>query len=73
MVVTALPAKPESRLSAPSSASMNASAFFSASSEIADGSAAAAGLASSAIVPSARRSLPASAPHATTRTAAEYP
>ena len=45
---------PERRLIAPSSASMNSSAFFSAASEMPDGSAAVADLAPSVIVPHTR-------------------
>src|ERR1044072_5022761 len=50
-VVVTLPASPDRRLNAPSSASMNSSAFFNASCEIACGSAPAASLASSAPLP----------------------
>ena len=53
MVVTTLPAVPARRLIAPSSASMNSSAFLSAASEMPGGSPASTGMSPSAIVPPA--------------------
>src|SRR5256885_728942 len=53
MVMVTFPATPDRRLSAPSSASMNSSAFFSAASEMPGGSPARAGLFPSPIVPPA--------------------
>src|SRR3954469_3584823 len=52
-VVATLPAVPDSRLSAPSSASMNSSAFFSAASEMPGGSPARAGILSDIVPPPA--------------------
>src|SRR5258705_5471273 len=52
-VVVKFPAKPDRRLRAPSSASMNCSAFFSAASEMPGGSPARAGIFPSPIVPPA--------------------
>jgi hypothetical protein len=54
MVVTTLPAVPERRLIAPSSASMNSSAFFSAASEMPGGSPASAGMLSDSVPPARR-------------------
>src|SRR5436190_86794 len=51
MVMVTFPANPDRRLSAPSSASMNSSAFFSAASEMPGGSPANAGILPSLIVP----------------------